>query len=270
MASTLITAYLGQGLAAARPAAPAIAAGSIGWYYATDTGAVSYYAGAAWHAVSATDPSIAPNLAVPANPGWDPNMMGTTVVLTSSNRIATPASGTPYNYMYGAPGRYTGKLYFEYVPGSTSFCNLGFCGAAGHVMDNGAGSPGNFGLRVPGQFGMDSTGAIKWVGAVIASPATLATVATWAAGNTVAFALDLDAGLWWTRVGAGSWNNGIGAANPATGVAGFTLYPAWAGSPSRIIWPGMNASNTTANSLLTKTADFAQAVPAGFSSWSGL
>lgn len=48
MSSTLITSYLGQGLAAARPATPALATGTIGYYFATDTGVMSFYANGAW------------------------------------------------------------------------------------------------------------------------------------------------------------------------------------------------------------------------------
>lgn len=48
MTSTLITAYLGQGLAAARPATPAVAPGTIAYWYATDTGVLSIYANGAW------------------------------------------------------------------------------------------------------------------------------------------------------------------------------------------------------------------------------
>lgn len=51
MASTLITAYLGEGLAAARPATPSITAGSIALYYATDTGVTSLFDGTSWHTV---------------------------------------------------------------------------------------------------------------------------------------------------------------------------------------------------------------------------
>lgn len=49
MASTKITDYLSQGLAAARPATPANYTGTISWYYATDTGVLSYYSNGAWH-----------------------------------------------------------------------------------------------------------------------------------------------------------------------------------------------------------------------------
>lgn len=48
MPSTLLPAYLGQGLAAARPVTPAIATGTIGLYFATDTGAYFIYANGAW------------------------------------------------------------------------------------------------------------------------------------------------------------------------------------------------------------------------------
>jgi len=44
----LITEYLGSGLAAARPASPAVSAGSSGFYVATDTGVVSVWDGDSW------------------------------------------------------------------------------------------------------------------------------------------------------------------------------------------------------------------------------
>lgn len=61
MTSTLITAYLGQGLAAARPVTPVLATGTIGYYYATDTGTLTVYAGGAWRSVGSpagTPPTI--------------------------------------------------------------------------------------------------------------------------------------------------------------------------------------------------------------------
>ena len=48
MTTTLITNYLGAGLAASRPAAPVLPAGTLGVYIATDTGVVSVWNGAAW------------------------------------------------------------------------------------------------------------------------------------------------------------------------------------------------------------------------------
>jgi hypothetical protein len=51
MTTTLITSYLSEGLASARPSSPAVATGCIAFYYATDTGAVTVYDGSVWHAV---------------------------------------------------------------------------------------------------------------------------------------------------------------------------------------------------------------------------
>lgn len=51
MASTLITAYVGEGLAANRPATPVLATGTIGYYYATDTGILTAYVNGAWQSV---------------------------------------------------------------------------------------------------------------------------------------------------------------------------------------------------------------------------
>lgn len=58
MASGLITEYIGEGLAAARPATPDIGAGAIAWYYATDTNQLSLYADGAWANYSAGNPVL--------------------------------------------------------------------------------------------------------------------------------------------------------------------------------------------------------------------
>lgn len=60
MTATLMTAYLGKGLAAARPVTPLVATGTIGYYYATDTGTVNLWDGAAWHVLSIADAGAVP------------------------------------------------------------------------------------------------------------------------------------------------------------------------------------------------------------------
>lgn len=52
--SGLITNYLGEGAASARPATPSITPGATAFYYATDTGALSFWNGSAWSAVTGT------------------------------------------------------------------------------------------------------------------------------------------------------------------------------------------------------------------------
>lgn len=51
MTSTLIVQYMGQGVAASRPATPSIDTGAIGFYYATDTSTLTVYANGAWNSV---------------------------------------------------------------------------------------------------------------------------------------------------------------------------------------------------------------------------
>lgn len=267
MTSTLVTAYLGKGLAAARPAAPAVAAGTFAWYEATDTGVLSYYDGT-WHTLSSNDPSIAPWVTVPANPGWDTQFIGTGFTFTNSNKTATPASSSPYNYAYGNVAKTGGKAYFEMAPGSTSFTALGLAGPAGHKVDNGNGSPGLFGTALNGQVGWAADGTVKTPALLGGNAQTLSTIATWTSANRLSFALDLDAALLWLRVDAGNWNNNV-ANSPATGVGGISVPHIFGGGP-RMAWPGGNLGATSAYNLYLKTADFTQAVPAGFGSWSGL
>lgn len=55
MASGRLVDYLGRGLAAARPAAPVLHTGTLGLYYATDTGVLSLWDGSAWDTLAGGD-----------------------------------------------------------------------------------------------------------------------------------------------------------------------------------------------------------------------
>lgn len=89
MASGLITEYLGEGLAAARPATPSIPSGAIAFYYKTDTNTLSRYAEGAW-----ADLSGAPNDVV-------------TILVTDPNGSAiTTGDGKAY---YRVPSTIGGK-----------------------------------------------------------------------------------------------------------------------------------------------------------------
>jgi hypothetical protein len=54
MTTTLVTDYLGRGLAAARPTSVAIAANALALYEATDTGVLSLWNGTIWIAIGST------------------------------------------------------------------------------------------------------------------------------------------------------------------------------------------------------------------------
>lgn len=264
--ATLITAYLGKGLAAARPATPTVDSGCMALWFSTDTKAMSYWDGSAWQSLAAAgDPAITPMLSN-TNPGWDQTFIGSASAFTNSGRTATPASSSPYNYLYGNIANYTGKKYFEIVPGSTTFSAVGLVGPLGRAFDNGQGSPGVM-PQLTGQVGWVPGGGVTCVGVKGSGSATLGTAATWVATNVLSIAVDIDNLLAWFRVGSGNWNNSAGA-NPATGAGGFSVNTLWGGGP-RLIWPAASQGNTSAITLNLNSANFAQTMPSGFSSWGG-
>lgn len=221
------------------------------------------WSGAVWAAQAAGgDPTIKYFTDAQANVGWDPKFTGppAAIVLSNSNKRATPASGGPYNHMFGNPAKYTGKLYFEMVPGSTGFTAMGVAGPLGHFKNGDGNVLGNF----LGQIGWASGGGITACKTYSAS-FTLATIQTYAATNRLCIAVDLDADLIWFRTGAGNWNNN-GANDPATGVGGIDLTWAYAGSGVKLLWPAASGTSSTYD-LFLKAADFTQAVPSGYAAW---
>lgn len=221
------------------------------------------WSGAAWAALSSGgDPSITPFTTAPANPGWDPLYTGppAAIVLSNSNKRATPASGGPYNHMFGTPAKYTGKLYFEMVPGSTGFTAMGVSGPAGHFKNGDGNVLGNF----LGQIGWAAAGGITACKTGTSS-FTLASIQTWTTSDRLSIAVDIDNNLIWFRTNAGNWNNS-GANNPATGVGGIDLSWAFAGCGNKLLWPAASGTSA-AYDLFLKAADFTQAVPSGFSAW---
>lgn len=221
------------------------------------------WSGTAWAALtSGGDPSITPFTTIPANPGWDPLYTGpaAAIVLSNSNKRATPASGSPYNHMMGTPANYAGKRYFEYVPGSTSFTAFGVTGPAGHFKNGDGNTFGNF----LGQIGWNPGGTIT-AAKTGTSSFTLATIQTYAATNRLSVAVNLDADLIWFRTAAGNWNNNA-LNDPATNTGGIDLSWAFAGGGQHLLWPTGSGTNSTYD-LFLKAADFTQAVPSGYAAW---
>ena len=211
-------------------------------------------------------------LAVPANPGFDPNFAGipgVTWTISNNNRTAIPASGSPYNHIMGTPARYTGKAYWECVQQDASFGGVGIVGGAGHRWNGGGAQLGNV-TSIPGQLAWLPVGQVKTMSDNAGGPIVLTTIQTWAAGNRLSIAVDLDNLLIWFRTTTGNWNNS-GTANPATGVGGISLAPALSGADSWLFWPAMNSANPSAAiNMYLNSADFIESVPAGYGSWSSL
>jgi hypothetical protein len=71
MASGALRDYFGRGLASARPAAPDLYDDVLGFWFATDTGILSAWNGAAWEDVASVDPIVA----APPSGGWSNGAM---------------------------------------------------------------------------------------------------------------------------------------------------------------------------------------------------
>lgn len=212
-----------------------------------------------------SEPSIAPWLVVPANPGYDPQFSGLNT-LSNSNKTLTPVSGTGNNQSFGTTARYTGKYYLEASFVSSSFASLGLASGAGHNKNG----QNILGTQVGQIAWRGSNGVVSYcqnIGTTTAT--TITTIATFASNNRVSLAVDIDNALIWFRTTSGNWNNN-GSADPATGVGGIDLTYAWSGASNMLLWPAMMNGSTSAQSLFLLAADFTQTVPSGFASWSGL
>lgn len=108
------------------------------------------------------------------------------------------------------------------------------------------------------------TGSIGYLatGAVQINGVTVATIATWAAGNRIDCAVDPDARLIWFRVAGGNWNNNA-ANNPATGVGGIDISSLIFGSMAAAVYASLTGNVWT---TVFSAASFAGVPPAGFSS----
>jgi hypothetical protein len=111
------------------------------------------------------------------------------------------------------------------------------------------------------QLGADNNGlALRNNGAVTLNNAILATIQTFAEGDTVCVAVDPGARQIWFRTNGGAWNNNAGA-DPAAGSGGIS----YATMNVSTLLPAAGASATRA-AFWPRFTSFAQTVPSGFSS----
>lgn len=110
-----------------------------------------------------------------------------------------------------------------------------------------------------------STSSLAYLasGAVQVNAVTLQTIAPWAATNRIGMAVDPANRLVWFRVNGGNWNNNV-ANDPATGVGGIDYSAAMIGAGTLV---GAVYASLTGNTwdIVTETAQFVDAAPAGFS-----
>lgn len=179
------------------------------------------------------------------------------ITLSNGDLTATKTSGgTGWVSVRSTTSRGSGKRYYEWTPdefgGGISFIGAGFANATASLAS---------------YFGASNDSiALITDGSIFKGGGVAATITPPAEGQVVCFAIDLDADLFWCRVGSGIWNANA-ANNPATGVGGIALP---SGLTSGDVFAGLSlqtqatADAGTANFGATA---FNQTPPSGFLAW---
>lgn len=93
MSSNSLPYYLGHGLASARSSGSDFGASEIGWYFATDTGQMSFWNGSAWVALNAsgaTSSAVSANFTTAAGVGhYDVDTTSSAITATLNASPAT-------------------------------------------------------------------------------------------------------------------------------------------------------------------------------------
>ena len=129
MSSTLITGYLSEGIASARPATPSITSGAIAFYYATDTSVLSVWNGSSWGSVGGGySPGTAPTVVqsqsqVTGNEGLTLGtapISGNLLVAMSWN-VPSPSTGSGWTeLLQNGSGTDYGTIYYKVAGSSES------------------------------------------------------------------------------------------------------------------------------------------------------
>lgn len=179
---------------------------------------------------------------------FNPAAKASNVVLSGGNLTAALSSGS-IGGVRANGGANTGLFYCSFVP------TLG-SGNIGVGLANTFADLSNF-------LGGDTNSVIyDSSGFVSLNNTHVATIATFASGNTVDMAWNLTAKLVWFRVNGGNWNNN-GSADPATNTGGISI--AALGSIGTIPYFAVAESTATTASVTAQFAGtYAHAAPAGY------
>jgi hypothetical protein len=179
----------------------------------------------------------------------DPNAKSSGIALSGGNLVATSsAAGNA-----ASTRTLTGKNYFEAV--ITTLAGTPSIGLVNHIFA--------FSTAL---LGADANSlAFKSTGAVVVNGSTLATIATFAAGDRIDCAIDPASRLIWFRVNGGNWNNN-GSNDPATGVGGIDLTSMNLGTLRAAVGASVTGTVWTAkfSTAFTGTA------PSGYASLDGI
>jgi hypothetical protein len=180
---------------------------------------------------------------------WNPSDKGSNITLSNGNLTATGA--TVWNSVRGTTSSSTGKLYFETVVTATDAAWIVGLGTSAMSLTSYVGNSATSG-------GVDIASNTIFVSGMTSAAAA---AGSWTVSDRFDIAVDLGAGkIWYGK--NGTWT---GSGVPSTGTApnitftpSLTLFIAWAGN--------LAADSAT---LRTKTSQFSDTIPVGFTAWDG-
>lgn len=180
---------------------------------------------------------------------WNPADKSANLTLSGGNLTGTLTGSDGFALVRAVASRSSGKFYHEvnYAVSNSLYASPGIANSSLGVADF-----------------IGNTNGIAWLngGQVYLNNSNVATIETWAAGDTLCIAIDTTAKLIWFRKNAGNWNNDV-SANPATGTNGIDM-----SSLAGPYFPSAGTNNIpdafTANFGATA---YAQAAPSGFGNW---
>jgi hypothetical protein len=178
---------------------------------------------------------------------WNPGDASGGLTLSNGNLTATQAGGN--NGVRANTALGSGKYYFEITPTAlgSGTNTYGIASASAALAAAQTAQYANVSTAGPNLY-TNNTFRATLTGTI-------------AVGTAFGIAVDVPNQLIWIRIGANTWN-GSGAANPATGVGGFS-FSSLTGAPYPMYAPGFGIDGATVNFGATS---FANAAPAGFSS----
>lgn len=197
----------------------------------------------------------------PASFYWNPADVGSGIVLSDSNKVATNAATPLFRIARSVTSHDTGKWYAELVLVSGELPRpwnvfLGIANASESLTGNFLGQTVNsYGLQT------DDNGANAGFARLFHNSAEINRVTAVAAASYVRVAIDFDAGEAWI----GNPSAYVLGGDPAAGTTpSFTFTP---GAPF-FLGAGMNATGgPAATRARTAPGDMVGSIPAGFSAW---
>lgn len=182
---------------------------------------------------------------------WNPADKSANLTLSGGNLTVTYTGSSGQSAVRSVASHSSGKLYYEHkiTNGTAATDTTGIANSTA-VLSNFVGSNLN-GCGVAGD------------GHVYINGSAVATIQTWANGDTISIAVDIGGQLIWFRTNAGNWNNNV-SNDPATGVGGISISTLNAGPYFAAV--GQAAATAAGTSDFGATA-YAQSVPSGYGNW---